>query len=69
MVFGHTFLNAAKILREVFLVGTFVSGWVRRKRRKIVTVGIVIVIVIVDCGWGVKNSLEWICAGGEDKIV
>ena len=45
--------------------GAFLSGWVERRRGRIVVVGIVIVIVIVLLnGGGGKNSLEWICAGG-----
>ena len=46
------FLIPQKRLREVYVYGSFVSGWVKR-RRGVVAVGIVILIgVDRDWDWG-----------------
>ena len=46
----------------MYLFGAFISGWMKRWRGKIVTVGIVIVIVLLSVRE--EDSLEWICAAG-----
>ena len=37
---------------EMYLVGGFISGWMKRQRRKIVSVGITIVNVLLNGGGG-----------------
>ena len=55
-------------LWEMYLLGAFISGWMKRRRGKIVAVEIMIVIVLLNGGRG--DNLEWICAAvgrGGDK--
>ena len=54
----------------MYLFGAFISGWVKRRKGKIVVVEIVIVTVIVLLsGWGeAENILEWMCAGDGGEV-
>ena len=46
----------------MYLFGAFISGWMKRRRGKIVAMGIMIVIVLRSGGGA--DSLEGICAAG-----
>ena len=48
---------------EMYSFGAFISGWMKRQRERIVTVGIRIVIVLLSGGGG-GDSLKWVCAAG-----